>query len=238
MGKDVGVVYILTNPSFPEYVKIGYADDMEQRLLQLNRSECIPFAFQVYATYDVGHRLADISLHKIIDRLSPNLRAIETFNGKRRAREFYAMSPEDAYALLEGIAMMHGRADKLKRYDDVPRSVPVQHTEYSPTPPRVEPEQKSKSVRQTTETGRAKVFRFSMCNIPVGAELEYWCEGDVNSGLKCYVLDDRHVKYEDMTWSLSSLAAMLQGGKTAIQGTKYFKYRGEWLNDIRKRLGV
>ena len=25
-----GVIYILTNPSFPEYVKIGYADDMKQ----------------------------------------------------------------------------------------------------------------------------------------------------------------------------------------------------------------
>lgn len=40
-----GVIYILTNPSFPEYVKIGYADDVEKRLSQLNRSECIPFAF-------------------------------------------------------------------------------------------------------------------------------------------------------------------------------------------------
>ena len=26
-----GVIYILTNPSFPEYVKIGYADDIELR---------------------------------------------------------------------------------------------------------------------------------------------------------------------------------------------------------------
>ena len=24
-----GVIYILTSPSFPEYVKIGYADDIE-----------------------------------------------------------------------------------------------------------------------------------------------------------------------------------------------------------------
>ena len=24
-----GVIYILTNPSFPEYVKIGYAKDLE-----------------------------------------------------------------------------------------------------------------------------------------------------------------------------------------------------------------
>ncbi len=29
MDKKAGVIYILTNPSFPEYVKIGYADDIE-----------------------------------------------------------------------------------------------------------------------------------------------------------------------------------------------------------------
>ena len=33
-----GVIYILTNPSFPEYVKIGYADDIDKRLQRLNRS--------------------------------------------------------------------------------------------------------------------------------------------------------------------------------------------------------
>jgi len=27
-----GVIYILTNPSFPEYVKIGYADNLEKRM--------------------------------------------------------------------------------------------------------------------------------------------------------------------------------------------------------------
>ena len=27
-----GYIYILTNPSFPEYVKIGYADNVEKRL--------------------------------------------------------------------------------------------------------------------------------------------------------------------------------------------------------------
>ena len=48
-----GVIYILTNPSFPEYVKIGYADDVEKRLSQLNRSECIPFAFRIYGVYEV-----------------------------------------------------------------------------------------------------------------------------------------------------------------------------------------
>ena len=53
-AKKAGVIYILTNPSFPDYVKIGYATNIENRLKQLNRSECIPFAFRVYATYDVS----------------------------------------------------------------------------------------------------------------------------------------------------------------------------------------
>lgn len=31
-----GVIYILINPSFPEYVKIGYAKNLEKRMNQLN----------------------------------------------------------------------------------------------------------------------------------------------------------------------------------------------------------
>ena len=59
-----GVIYILTNPSFPEYVKIGYADDIAKRLKELNRSECIPYAFRAYATYSVEERLSDVEIQK------------------------------------------------------------------------------------------------------------------------------------------------------------------------------
>ncbi len=113
--EKAGVIYILTNPSFPEYVKIGYADDVNKRLAQLNRSECIPFAFRVYATYEVSSRLSDLKIHEIIDKLNPNLRSIDNFEGKKRVREFYAMTKEDAYFILEAIAEIHGCTDKLKR---------------------------------------------------------------------------------------------------------------------------
>lgn len=32
MEEKKGVIYILTNPSFPDYVKIDYADDIERSL--------------------------------------------------------------------------------------------------------------------------------------------------------------------------------------------------------------
>lgn len=105
--ENKGVIYILTNPSFPDYVKIGYADDIDKRLKQLNRSECIPFAFRVYATYEVNSRLSDLKLHSIIDKLNPDLRSIDDFNGQKRVREFYAMKPEEAFAILEAMAEIH-----------------------------------------------------------------------------------------------------------------------------------
>jgi len=113
--KSTGVVYILTNPSFPEYVKIGYADDIKKRLKELNRSECVPFAFRVYAVYEVNERLKDVSIHNMIDNINPTLRAIETFDGKKRKKEFYAMTADDAFAILQTIAALSGTTDRLHR---------------------------------------------------------------------------------------------------------------------------
>lgn len=219
--EKAGVIYILTNPSFPEYVKIGYADDIEKRLQQLNRSECIPFAFRVYATYEVSSRLSDLKIHTIIDKLNPNLRSIDNFNGQKRIREFYAMPPEDAYSILEAIAEIHGCTDKLKL-----------------TIPSEEELVAEETAREVVEERKEKAapFRFSMCGLDAGEEIEFVCRGNDNSGEKCIVFDDRHVKYKDRVLSLSALASELTG-KTPVQGPSYFKYNGEWLNDIRERNG-
>lgn len=112
-----GYIYILTNPSFTEYVKIGYADDVEKRVVQLNKTECTPFAFRIYATYKVDSRLSDLPLHQLIDSLNTNLRSKDNIDGKVRVREFYALTPEQAYKILEAIAKINGLTDNLKRYD-------------------------------------------------------------------------------------------------------------------------
>lgn len=223
MDTEAGVIYILTNPSFPDYVKIGYADDIEKRLQQLNRSECIPFAFRVYATYEVNSRLSDLKIHSIIDKLNPNLRSIDKFNGKKRVREFYAMSPEDAYSILEAMAEIHGRTDKL--------------TLIPPSEDDVEAEETAEDIEEQTKERQAP-FRFSMCQIPVGAVIEYSNRNDERSGITCTVVDDHTVEYQGKKWSLSALASMLTQSKWGVAGPRFFKYNGEWLNDIRKRLDV
>ena len=113
--KKTGVIYILTNPSFPEYVKIGYADNVERRLKELNRSECTPFAFRLYAYYEVSTRLYDLKIHEMIDKLNPNLRSIDDIEGKKRIREFYAMDVEEAYSILESIATINGLEENLHK---------------------------------------------------------------------------------------------------------------------------
>ena len=115
--KKKGVIYILTNPSFPDYVKIGYADDVEKRVKELNRSECTPFAFRIYATYEVNERLTDLKLHNIIDKLNPDLRSIDNVDGKKRIREFYAITKEDAYSIFEAIAEINSLQKNLRLWE-------------------------------------------------------------------------------------------------------------------------
>ncbi|MBP5397796.1 MAG: GIY-YIG nuclease family protein [Bacteroidales bacterium] len=216
MNKETGCIYILTNPSFPEYVKIGYATNLENRLKQLNRSETIPYAFRAYAIYEVDKSLTDKELHKLIDKLNPDLRTIDNFDGKARVKEFYAMSAEDAYGLLECIAKISGTTDRLKKV--------------KPEGHEIIDEQTAAEIKETARRGP---FRFGECHIPIGAELIFADDPSI----KVTVLDDRHIKYGNETTSLSALAQRIKGFDHPIQGTLYFTYKGELLTALRDRLG-
>lgn len=216
-----GYIYILTNPSFPQYVKIGYATDVKQRLAELNRSTAVPFAFRVYATYEVDSVLSDKKLHSILDKLNPELRSTEEVDGKRRIREFYAMTPEDAYSILEAIAEINGFGNRLKKWKATTT------------------EQQDEALAQKIDEQhqeRLSPFAFSKCNIPVGAQIAFCCGGNENDGSLCEVVDDKHVRFGNETWSLTALAKHLLNTKTSIAGPQYFKYNGEWLNVLRTRL--
>ena len=214
-AKKTGVIYILTNPSFPDYVKIGYATDIEKRLKQLNRSECIPFAFRVYATYDVSTPLQDRELHGLIDRLNPELRAIDTFDGKTRTKEFYAMTKEDAYALLESIAKLSGTMDKLQRL--------------TPEGHEVVDEEVAAEIQEEAKERKAP-FSFARCGIPAGTEIALSGHPEVVATVK----DDRQIEYQGEVYSLSSLAQKILQTRYPLQGPVHWIYQGKKLSDIRR----
>lgn len=210
-----GVIYILTNPSFPDYVKIGYAKDLEKRMRQLNRSETIPYAFRAYAVYEVDSTLTDRILHSLIDQLNPDLRTIETFDGKERKKEFYAMRPEEAYSLLEAIAKISGTENRLKKM--------------SPEGHEILDE---KMAEELAEESRRGSFTFSAAGIKEGQTVCYIHDKSV----KAVVVDDKHVKYKDEVLSLTALAKKLLKKKRSVNGPRHFTYKGERLTSLRRRM--
>jgi len=211
MNESKGVIYILTNPSFPDLVKIGYANDVNERLKSLNRSEAIPYPFQIYATYKVNSYLSDVKLHSIIDKLNPSLRTRYNENGRNRVREFYVMAPEDAYAILEALAEIHDCTDNLTRYTSV----------------------ETKKIKKSTSQ-KAPAYSFFDCNINIGEQIEYIDDPSIIAT----VVSKNEVEYEGIKMSMTALARKLRGKSYQEQGPKYFKYKGENLIDLRKRLGV
>jgi len=212
-----GCIFILTNPSFKEYVKIGYASDMERRLRELNRSECIPYAFRVYATYEVEEELSDKKVHSIIDQLNPNLRAIDEFDGKPRIREFYEMTAEEAFCLLENIAAISGTKSRLHKFNPKGHEITDEERAEEVSAERIE---------------RRSPFSFTKCHITAGEELTFYKRPDI----KAYVNDDRTIKYNDTITSLSASAQMIENLDHPVQGTIYWYYKGKSLKEIRNEL--
>ena len=132
-----GYIYIMTNPALKDMVKIGYAADVEARRQQLSTT-ALPYDYEIYAIYETPGKLEDKKLHKMIDNLNPDLRVTPK-------REFYILSPEGAFELLEAIATISGTKDKLKRVKNV----------------------------QSKQTVKRPPVNFTKCGIPVGAELIY-----------------------------------------------------------------
>ena len=220
MEKAMGYIYILTNPSFPDYIKIGYADNVERRLNQLNNSECTPFAFRVFATYEVDSRLSDLRIHAIIDKLNPNLRSIDTFNGKRRIREFYAMDKEDAYDILEAIAEIHNCTDKLRRWE-------VSEADA----------QAERMAEEVQEKRRERVnFSFDELHLEQGQVLTYIEDPTV----ACTIADSRRIIYQGERMYLTPFARLVSGNERLTNGPGWVKDNflcdGELLRAIERHI--
>jgi len=214
-------IYIFTNPSFSKYVKIGSATDPQKRLNDANSSTWTPKAFRLYGTYETAGENADKILHKLIERLDDELRVSDVVKGHERKREFFEMSPEKAWAILDDIATISGTKDRLWKNDKW-------------TTDEMLEDASSTSDDVKTISKATKRFDFEKYGIQLGSTLKF----KYDDSIQVKTLIDGNVEYKGEKISLSKLSENLMVERTGkrwkgYQGPAYFTYNGVLLTDIK-----
>ncbi|MCI8520843.1 MAG: GIY-YIG nuclease family protein [Clostridia bacterium] len=218
-----GLVYILTNPCFDGWVKIGMTErhDIKKRLKELNTPTNIPLSYRCYATYEVDSPLeVEKRIHSIIDRVDDSLHAREQLdNGRLREREFFKISPETAYGIFKDIAVLRGDIDNLKLS---PLSQVESHEEEIA-------ENRSKRSNNS----------FELLNIKIGDEIIFLYDDDI----KGVVHDLKNkVEYCEEVYSVTALAKKMLIDKydwsenAHVNGWRFFTKDGITLSDLREKI--
>ena len=211
---EPGYVYILTNPSFREdWVKIGKSSrPVDIRSKELDNT-AVPLPFEIFATLKtVKYDIVEKKIHKAIDRLT-DLRI-------RQNREFFNIKPELALEILRDEAMVLDDAEVTLYKDNKP----------------IKPVDPTKPVDPIPPLPHRPRFKFSMVKIPIGSTLVF-----VPTGIQVKVASDDQIEYEGRIYKLSPFVGTFmpedkRNTSGAYQGPKFFTYRGEILDDIRKRI--
>ena len=89
------IVYLLTNPTMPDLVKIGRTTDLEARLRQLSTHSGVPVPFECFYACEVADSVkVEKALHDAFGDHRINSR-----------REFFRLNPDRAVAILELVAL-------------------------------------------------------------------------------------------------------------------------------------
>jgi hypothetical protein len=124
-------------------------------------------------------------------------------------REFFQITPERVVAAL-----------KLAQIENI-----------TPKKDFVDSKEDQHALNEARAEIRAR-FNFKMVDIPVGSQLSF----SRDENIKATVVDLRHINYNNETTSLSTSAQKILGYDYGVQGTAYWTYEGETLDERRKRL--
>jgi len=190
------IVYVLTNESMPEFVKIGFTHgNIEERIRQLDRTG-VSLPFEIYYA-------------AIVDDAKKEEKWLHSIFADRRARdnrEFFKMNPEYAALALKRVEIREVIVDS-----------------------GLTPEQE-KEVAKVKE--RRSRFHFAHYGIPVGSKLTFTRD----SNIIAEVVEKDKIKINGKIDSMSKFAMELLGYKRQPQGTLYFEFEDEILDDRRRRL--
>ena len=91
----MGIVYILSNPAFDNYVKIGRTIDIEQRMKQLDNTS-VPLPFRCVFAVEVDD---DVAVERLVHQAFADVRV-------RTTREFFEI---DAQRVIAALKLTKGR---------------------------------------------------------------------------------------------------------------------------------
>ena len=213
-NKEIGYVYILTNPSFREdWVKIGKSSrPVDVRSKELDNT-AVPLPFEIFATMRTSKfNEVEKLVHKTIDRLT-DLRI-------RQNREFFNVDTKVALDIFRDIA---------QTVDD------AVVTEYKDNKPIVTNAEKEEQEIEIERPKKRERFKFSMVNIPVGEYITF-----IPTNINVKVASDDSIEYEGRIYKLSPFVGTFlpeekRTPSNAYQGAKYFSYNGQVLDDLRKQ---
>ena len=200
----MAIVYILTNESMPEIVKIGFTDNLSRRLRQLDNTST-PLPFECFYAVEVDDA-------KAIENLLH-----ETFNDKivRERREFFYCTPEQAKSALK-------IAEKMGGKDVTPREVVFdrEHLE------------QDRQALDNAKKRNGRVDYFGILGINAGETLTFSKDSSITCevGDNGQVL----FRGEPTTLSGSALTIVSEMGYNwqQVRGAGYWCYNGTTLLDL------
>lgn len=211
----------------PRFIKIGATTrDVNSRIRELNAQTGSPGDYEVYAVYETNNpSLVDTVLHSALDTLLPDARYLPN-------KELYEIAPEKVYSLLEAMAIIDGRSDKLHR------GSPQSST--SRTYTQVSDNTTSTHANKTPNT------TFSMLGIPCGEVLQFK-HRTISNSYTCIVADQVNgVTYNGKLYTLNDLLHTIlalegqdttpSGNRKSINAWKKFSHNGVVLTVLRKRI--
>jgi len=216
MATKKDIIYALTNRAMPDWVKFGISSGGEEGLRKRMKAlynTSVPLRFEVvYAA-----RVKNISAREIEKAIAVLLEE-ERENPKR---EFYKTSQGKAKTILTTLVKLANGGEELS-LDEI-KNISNKGV------PKNELEELQREERDDIK--RRLNFTFPELGIKKGSVLVF----TQDETKKATVIGPKKVEYEGKSYSLSGLAKLLLKTRYSVNGSLYWTYKGETLDELRRR---
>ena len=208
---EVGVVYILANPAMPDFVKIGFTKDLNERMRSLDQSSSVPFGFEcLHASLVSNPRTWERVLHEVFAASRVNVK-----------REFFESD------ILPKAALILRAAQKKDVTNEAPT---VASTEESPAESMRNRNRRERFNFAALGIPEGEILTFTSLD-EAGNEIHCLVSRQIPP----------RVLYDDQECTLAEATGKVAGASRSMSGLVYWQYTdaehgSETLSERRRRL--